>query len=1313
MRKNVLLMFTAILLWSLSSSAENFRISINDVSGLNTAWPIIASIPFPEGNLTDSSNIRIMSGEKEVPSQIDVTATWRDGSIRWALAGFTASPQGNYRVEFGEGIKRGRYPNPLKVTEQPNGGFEVNTGVAIYRFAKNQLLPEEGWLISGREKRQILENSGAGAYLIDNANREARVSGEASEITNEILKEGSNRLAIKRSGWYVTTSGEKLARADIWLYFTAGVPYVRITHTLIFTEDTNKVWFKDYGLEFKTPEQPKDTYFSLGEPGKKETVSRIINNSDETYILQTDYPHFAEREYQAIIGRNVNNKDTTVLEKKVAGDWGYGDYGSYGITLVMPWLAERFPKEISFGQRGARAVLWSGRSGKELDFRAKTLVKEYWQTWAEKGLGSPGAKKLSEFESNAQGSARTHDIWFLPHLGEYKEDLVRKTATAGARQVLALADPVWLCNTEAMGYPMLHKDVERFPEEENAISEYWQRFILPLRAFPHTGYIDWGNFPTWSYDSVGGRIMARFHILCNIDRYSVRREPWRLFARSGERTYYDYAHRFSRFSGDWYLIHHNSQTAPMKRRGHFMFCSQEGGKLPFAWGQTGNLYLTNGGDIGCWLLEYYLAGDERSFELLKMLKESVKKRWKSSGAIAVNQSKVVRELVTLSIMDWDEDIMQMSKEVTHSMFDLESQNGIKMFKHSYGPMYKDHRTSHNTVEYYLETKDELAKEAFLKLMDQRYRFDRRTSFVSYKNYSGFTSSIAYWLTGEERHLVVAEQSIKDAVRYIKEQPLSKTLKTFPADPLDWKKMPDYLGIWEWHNPFIGLPTALKLLSEGKSSGKSMPLIVQCVEEPKGEILFLHKKGVDTKLNICIKIKKDLELLPPKIISYKTRRDVKGIKTEFEKIMERGPFFTKKPDVYPVYSDTFHLNVTVPSETPEGLYRLFFTQDVTFTLLDINTQKVALYCPEGFWSISIGQHTGEGSYGRFGEGMPAYFKVPAHIEKLEILIGSQCRIRRPDGSVALDMSDDNIGRQNISVEGKPGVWSIEPCIYNIRGTCAPSFVRLINVEPIVSFGSASLLPEVAPEKFVKTKEEVVEFSPVEFVNGLTGRALHLSQNSKISFSRGEEVAGNEGYEFFPVKKGTIEFWFKSDRSNYETPIKHWQLIYTNFVKGPNVAVNHRYKFFPTIRNIDSVLRTEILPEKTGQFKLGFQGRCFLKRDEWVHLAFTWDVKEGEKNMDGELTTFVNGSRINFNYTHLGLNSIKNSKSFKLSKEEQNVTIGPFDGTMDLLRISDIVRYAEDFKPSKKYGLDKNTRVFFNFDGNLKGVSAFTKALVEAK
>jgi hypothetical protein len=48
----------------------------------------------------------------------------------------------------------------------------------------------------------------------------------------------------------------------------------------------------------------------------------------------------------------------------------------------MPWLAQRFPKDITFGPNGARAAFWSGRSGREFDFRTPTLIDEYWQSWA-------------------------------------------------------------------------------------------------------------------------------------------------------------------------------------------------------------------------------------------------------------------------------------------------------------------------------------------------------------------------------------------------------------------------------------------------------------------------------------------------------------------------------------------------------------------------------------------------------------------------------------------------------------------------------------------------------------------------------------------------------------------------------------------------------------------------------------------------------------------------------------------------------------------------------------------------------------------
>ncbi|MCK9266100.1 LamG domain-containing protein [bacterium] len=1305
------------LFFSFTLKAGEFPIKINDISGLSTPWPLIASIPFPEGELTDSSNIRILSGEKEVPSQIDVTATWRDGSIRWALAGFTASPQGNYRVEFGEGIKRGKYPNPLKVAKQPNGGFEINTGVAIYRFDKNQLLPDEGWLIAGKEKRQILKNSGAGVYLIDNANREARVSGEASEITNTFLKEGPNRLAVKRSGWYVTTSGKKLARADIWLYFTAGVPYVKITHTLIFTEDTNKVWFKDYGLEFKTPEQPKETYFALGKPETDAQISRIINNGDETYILQADYPHFAERDYKATLGRSDNGKDTIVAELQTVGDWGYGDYGNYGITLVMPWLAERFPKEISFGKKGAKTVFWSGRSGKELDFRISSLIKDYWQNWAP-GFPTPNESILSR-PSNAQGGSRTHDIWFLPVPDTYKEEKVKKLALASTKQVLVLATPEWVCSTEAFGCPMLHKDTKNFPAEENLLSEYWQRMILPLKAFPMNGFMAWGCFPSRSYHEAKGKPYAALNTIESLRDYGLRREPWRLYARSGERTYYDLGHCFSRFTGDWYVAHCD---APEKRMGNFINSRSYGGKypkLPVFWGDYTSVNI-NAGVIDNWLFEYYLTGDEKSLDIVYKIKEAfVETKWTIQPT-----DTSIKTFITLSMLDWDENAIQTAKNIAYSIIDLKSQNGLK--GGGYGALYKDHRTSFALAEYYLQTGDELVKEAILKLIDQRYRFDRRYRPAGHKNHDLFMHSLGYWLTGEESHKRVVEQTLRDLLHYTSLNPLKEQLKQKPENPLEWSNLyifpifpgprtTFHLGQHEFHNPFIGIPTALKFLDKEGWSGKTTPILVKPMSNPVGKILFSHKKGEKTKMSLYLETEeKEIKLNIFPYPENKQSRPVAGIKTDIEEMMPFGKYFLSRPEKYPVTDKKYHIYLEIPSETTSGLYLLSFSEKDTFTLLEISSDKAGLYCPDGFWSICVGDHSGS-EFGRAGEGRPAFFYVPENLKELEIFLGRSVRLRAPDGSIVVDWSNKNIGELVVPTEGRGGMWSVEFYTTSVQGRSTPFFVKLLNVEPIVTFGSPDFFPENTTGKPIKVASVASPSSKtdLQFSEGITGKAVKLSGAQTLKFSKGEPV-NSGGYTYFPFEKGTIEFWFKPDWTTWEIPMEMTQIIDIPFLTSSHIKLFHRYWNLLNFTNIYGMLRVEVLEQEKNRVAAGFQGRHFFKTGEWAHISYTWDIKESDKNMEGEMNIFINGKKLLTKNAPYRINQVKGTTFFKLADDKnKEIVLGPFNGNMDLLRISDRVVYTEDFEPSKKYGLDKNTRVFFNFDNNLKGVSAFTKEPVVGK
>ena len=1294
--------------------AKEFNLKINDVSGLTSPWPLIASIPFAEGELKDSSAIRIMSGDREVPSQVDVAATWRDGSIRWVLAGFTASPQGKYSVEYGEDIRRGSYPNPLKITRQGDGGFTIDTGTSVYQFDSNKLLPENGWLVSGNRRIQILKGSGAGAYLLDNSGRTARITGKPAEIENRFIKEGPGRVVVKRSGWYVTDTGEKLAKADVWLYFSAGTPYFRITHSLIFTEDTNKVWFKDYGLEFKTPDKPSEVYCAAGE--NSEEIRKVSNLGGEIYLLQSEYPHFMEREYKATIGKSINGKDSIVAEIKTAGDWAHGDYGNYGITLVMPWLAERYPKEISFGERGARVVLWSGRSGKELDFRIGSMVKDYWQNWTP-GYPAPDEKILTR-PSNAKGAARTHDIWFLPSGSGYKEESVKKLAAASTKQVLVLADPEKVCATEAFGCPMLHKDVKNFPDEENLLSEYWERMLLPLKAFPMNGFMAWGCFPSRSYHEAKGKPYAAMNTIESLRDYGLRREPWRLYARSGERTYYDWGHCFSRFTGDWYVAHWN---APEKKMGYFIESKSYGGKypnLPVFWGDYTTAYI-NAGVIDNWLFEYYLTGDERSLDIVYRIKDAfVKDKWK----VGVSET-AIKTFIALSMLDWDEGAIKTARDLAHSIIDLESQNGLK--GSGYGAQYKDHRTSFALAEYYLQTGDELVKEAILKLIDQRYRFDRRYRPAGHKNHDLFMHSLAYWLTGEETHKKVVEQTVRDLLYYTSLNPLKEQLKQKPDNLLDWPNLyifppfpgpraTFYLGQHEYHNPFIGIPTALKFLDKEGWSGKTTPVLVKPMINPAGKILFSHKKGKETKMSLYLETNE--KEIKPEIFSYPEdikNRPVAGVKTNIEEIMPMGKYFLDRPNEYPITDKKYHIFLEVPSETASGLYLLSFSEKDTFTLLEISSEKAALYCPDGFWSICVGDHSGS-EFGRAGEGRPAFFKVPGNLKELEIFLGRPARLRAPDGTIIVDWSNKNIGKMTVPTEGRGGMWSFEFFTPSVIGQYTPFFVKLLNVEPIVTFGSPDFFPEGTtgkPIKISSVKSPALGTS-LQFAEGMTGKSVKLSGEQTFRFSKGEPVSSG-GYTCFPVEKGTVEFWFKPDWTTWEIPIEMTQAIDIPFLTSSHIKLFHRYWCLLGFAKVYGMLRMEAIEKDQNSIAAGFQGKHFFKSGEWVHISYTWDVKEGEKSMDGEMKVYVNGKKLLTENAPYRINTVKGAKLFKPADKDEEIILGPFNGSMDLLRISDVVRYTEDFEPSKSYGLDGNTRALFYFDGNLKGISALSKKPIEAK
>lgn len=829
---------------------------------------MVVGLPFPAGALHDPDTVTVMDGKTPLPTQTDITATWPDGSIRWALASFAGKPSQTYALRLGEAPPVSVHELTLQTTAA--GGLVIDTGAARYVFGPQALLPEALQL----GKTRVVTQGGAGAYLIDNQGREATVAGPQADVTSEIIRQGSLRAVVRRDGWYVTADGERVARARMWFYFHAGFPEVKMTHSLIFTRDTNELWVRDYGLRFPLVAPPDDILFPVGDD-----VMTIDPAGETVYMLQDELPHFRTTTSRAVVGRDSG---VILREMEMAGEWGHARSSHLGVTLVVPELPQMFPKSIAFGPDAATVSLWSSRSGRELDLRAKTLVEGYWKSWLEGMRNEPPVDSVADFPTNAQGAARTHDIWLLPSLTDEPDHTIREAALALAQPSRVMVEPEWLTASEAIGWPMHPKDETRFPEEEAWIAACWDRLMSQYEALPRTGFMAWGGTPLLS--------TSKYFRLSSLSDYGMRSRGWSLYARSGEPRYAEFGERFNRYIGDWKVAH---WTAPDKVIGGWaVMGSYDLGHLPFEWGnRTWPLAAdATGASIHNWLLEYYLTGDEYVLELTRMVGDAMLDAWDDEVVRQGPQlprwlvAMPMRILTELYTREWDPRFLQMAEALSKHLIVLDNPNGLSDAMDG-GALYKWERNLHALYWYAKWSGDPAAREAFLQALDYhfRFQFDHPRGPFSSQNYRAFLYTIGYRWTGREDFLRLVAQEARDS--------FATSPNRMPAGP--------HANI----TPTFAIPTALGLLAEVERPIAPLPLARLEADQMASQRLLLTKGKDALQVGIYIKMQDEQ---PPRVELQPA--------VAFEQLLERAYQTTYKGRLHPT---SYYLFLTLPEHTPPG------------------------------------------------------------------------------------------------------------------------------------------------------------------------------------------------------------------------------------------------------------------------------------------------------------------------------------------------------------------------------------------------------------
>jgi hypothetical protein len=235
-----------------------------------------------------------------------------------------------------------------------------------------------------------------------------------------------------------------------------------------------------------------------------------------------------------------------------------------------------------------------------------------------------------------------------------------------------------------------------------------------------------------------------------------------------------------------------------------------------------------------------------------------------------------------------------------------------------------------------------------------------------------------------------------------------------------------------------------------------------------------------------------------------------------------------------------------------------------------------------------------------------------------------------------------------------------------------------------------------------------------------QAIYLDSNRTLVLDGGTPRGDNQGGQFLPFPQGTIEFFVRPswdvadlpDGTGYLVRLiaapEDWTLGYMKNSKSENWMASHcLYGYFMT-------------DGRDGRTSMRDYRRTVFEPGRWTHVAWVWGPKEYTSMVQRDTgrgvatAIYVNGRAAQqYTYNKAGNFPSDVPKSLLLLNVASKVKD---KGTAyDELRVSDVMRYTDDFTPpaaDERFKLDQHTRALFHFDGTLDGQTATAAGKVTA-
>jgi len=1242
-------------------SGHRIRVSVDVAEGTQPAspWPVTFGVPFPRGALWDESRLRVVDQDgREVPAQKEVTGRWAcEGAIQWVRFDALVDPGKACFVEVappGGGDK----PSPPAPLPQAGEGSPV-------------VVPQAGERRAGAKVPLPLNEDGGRLILDTGAARYVLAKGP-SPIEEVWL--GDARVAHSQAarGLYVIDQTGRLARAsaeDASVAVEAAGP---VAACVRFEGDYRTSDGQRLARHITRVEA------RAGQPCAQITHTLVLtNDTNETWFQEVGWELAVQPGADPRATFNVSRGEPakTVGQALAAGAsvWMLQDshtrFGGGENHFAVTVGAGDRQSLLAEGEECGDWTLLSGRQAglmiackeaarqhpKEFLLAADRIVLKLFSGRAGEqldfrapvlakkwNLAAPDA--VAKLPSNAAGWSKTHEVCIAPVAAVQAESSAARLAAVHRRPVYALAEPGWIRTSEALG-PLHPRDPERFPETEQVIDRLFEVMEPRGQSEGHYGFVDYFAGPTYGGNARRG-IRYRY-------TYGLRSSIWLTYARSGQRAVREFAEGTNKAYLDNWLVHWES---PSKPRGLF---TQSGGlhsEHAFYWGTGSCFEISSSTNLNQFLWMYQLTGYRRGKDAVLQYAEGLKQAW-TPGMHDWRVLMVLRVLTQCYATTFDPELAALAEATLDSFVDKDAEILLTKNRPYGSSTYKTGVDVRGLIEAwqvfglpkYRQVADVVSRHWWKNVVGD---FP-----ITYMNPLGFVGNFLYQQSPDPAIAAGLEFGLRRANTHKAGTGASALAAVFESLPYAMdvvaRTEPSQRGVWIAYRDY-GFPASV-VAWKGKEA-----ILDLVVRSPRA--------GKPGELGSLVRLRPLAEDL------------VWG--ADLNRLAE---------------SSSGAVSLRVPKDAPEGAYEILpVNQGGQFVLVRQRT-PIVLHAPQ-YWVLPD-----------IAPPVRIWFKLPEDARDAQIFFEGAARLFDPDGRPFPSVEPVR-GWIDLRAD-RPGLWSFEAVENRL--------VRGRNFPPFFAFGSADLyfdpkIPWEQEPRAAPSAERPAE--DAQFVPSGTDlpddRALHLTGQQVFALEGGPPHAGGDGLQFLPNRRGTIEFFFRPNWGTFDLSaggkeVKRFfvriladksprQLIYRIDPEGTTVNMGPREPSHSMFGNLylANPRRSEL--------------RCWLTQTlfepgQWVHVAWVWGPQpqfgpHHEKLSLMTMQIFVNGRGARQVIFRTGTDGVPPDG---LPKE---MIVGPLDGAIDELRVSDVERYSGDFPPpprAARWRVDRHTRALFHFDGDTRG------------